>query len=131
MVALLLGRVVAVLGPRVRRSPPLLVAIVTVLQLGGGALRLAELQTDLPVLLLHLADPRLQRGSLQDSGRRGVGQAGGQEEGATICGGEEGEFDSGRGNGSICPDALSNKASSQTVGCCAEIKQEVRPNVHR
>lgn len=83
----LLRCVVAVLRPRVGRGPPLLVAVVTVLRLGGGAQRLAELQADLPVLLLHLSDPGLQDGPLQDSGSGGVGQAGRQEEGAAIWGG--------------------------------------------
>lgn len=86
-VALVLRRVVTVLGARVRRGDPLLVAVVTLLRLGDGVLRLAELQTDLPVLLLHLAHPRLQDGPLQDLGRGRVGQTGRQEEGAAICGG--------------------------------------------
>lgn len=90
VVALLLRRVVPVLRSRVRGGSPLLVAIVTVLWLAGGALRLAELQPDLPVLLLHLSNPRLEDGPLQDSGCRRVGQTGGQEEGATICGGRQG-----------------------------------------
>lgn len=78
----LLRRVVPVLRSRVRRGPPLLVAIGTVGRLGSGALRLAELQSDLPVLFLHLPNPRLEDGSLQNLGCRGVGQTGGQEEGA-------------------------------------------------
>ena len=87
MVVLLLRRVVSVFRSGVSGGPPLLVAIVTVRRLGGGALRLAELQPDLPVLFLHLSNPGLEHGSLQDSGRWSVGQAGSQEEGAAICGG--------------------------------------------
>lgn len=64
VVVLLLRRVVPVLRARVRRGSPLLVAVVTVRRLGGGALRLAEPQPDLPVLFLHLSNPRLQDGSL-------------------------------------------------------------------
>lgn len=86
VVALLLRCVVAVLRHCVRRRAPLLVAVVTVREL-GGALRLAELQLDLPVLLLHLSDPGLQDGSLQNLCGGRVGQAGRQEEGAAILGG--------------------------------------------
>lgn len=95
VVVLLLCRVVPVLGPRVRGGSPLLVAIVAVRRLGGGALRLAELQPDLAVLFLHLSNPRLEDGSLQDSGCRCVGQTGSQQEGATICGGRRREIQTG------------------------------------
>ncbi|MEQ2192764.1 hypothetical protein XENOCAPTIV_016907, partial [Xenoophorus captivus] len=84
VVVLFLRRVVAILWHGVRRRAPLLVAVVTLGKLGGGALRLAELQLDLPVLLLNLSDPRLQDGPLQDLCGRGVGQTGRQEEGATV-----------------------------------------------
>lgn len=84
MVVLLLGGVVPVLWSRIRRGPPLLVAVVTIWRLAGGALRLAELQPDLPVLLFHLSNPRLQDGALQDLGCRGVDQTGSQEERAAV-----------------------------------------------
>lgn len=64
VVVLLLCRVVAILGPRVCRRAPLLVAIVTIRCLASHTLRLAELQADLPVLLLHLPNPRLKDGPL-------------------------------------------------------------------
>lgn len=58
IVVLLLRCVVPVLWTRVRRGAPLLVAIVTLRLLGSGALlRMAELQPDLSVLLLHLSYP--------------------------------------------------------------------------
>lgn len=82
----LLRRVVPVLRPRVRRGAPLLVAIVTVRRLVGRPLRLAELQPDPPVLLLHLSNPGLQRRPVRQPGRRGAGQAGRQQEGAPVCG---------------------------------------------
>lgn len=81
----LLRRVVAVLWHCVGGRTPLLVAVVTLSELGGGgALRLTELQLDPAVLLLHLTDPRLQDSTLQH--RRGgrVRQTGRQKEGAAI-----------------------------------------------
>ena len=103
VVVLLLRRVVSVLRSRVRGGSPLLVAIVTVRRLGGGALRLAELQPDLPVLFLHLSNPGLEHGSLQDSGRRCVGQTGSQEEGASICGGGQWECQTGCDEDKLTP----------------------------
>lgn len=52
-----LGCVLHVFWTGVCRCHPLLVAIVTISRLGSQALRLAQLESDLPVLFLHLSNP--------------------------------------------------------------------------
>ncbi len=77
-----LGCVLHVFLTGVCRCHPLLVAIVTLGRLGSQALlRLAQLESDLPVLFLHLSNPWCQDVPFQQPCFCGFHQACGEEQG--------------------------------------------------
>ncbi len=80
-----LGCVLHVFWTGVCRCYPLLVAIVTLGRLGSQALlRLAQLESDLPVLFLHLSNPRCQDVPFQQPCFCGFHQACGEEQGTPV-----------------------------------------------